>query len=637
MKYKTTNGRKRIIGHKRGRCVAMVALVGLLLGLLGQPAAGQLAITEAMSSASTNGLADFWELTNFGTNNISLTGYRWNDNNGGRLEDYVPLDGLTISNLETIIFVIQANSVITNAQMFRDWWGPSLPATTRIFFYSGMGNGLGPSGDSIRLWGPDATNDNDTADSVDFGIARRGSTFTYDPATGLFGFYSVTNVPGVFRSALHNDIGSPGVTAGSIPIRILAQPVSVAICAGTDTGFSVKAAGLPRPHYQWFFNGLPVAGGTSPTLLVLNPQPTNAGNYQVEISSDTNLLLSTTVTLTVDAEPKPPTVFTPFTDVQVLSNETARFFAPVCALPMPTFQWCSNGVTVAGATNRTLVIKNCQPAMSGTLFCVNITNSLGGTSICARLTVLPKPNLVITEVMPSPSDCVLSTDWFEITNFGSNAVSLLGYRFATGNGSSPSLEGARVITNNTLLQPGESAVFVRGFDLQKFIEWWGDALPPSLVLISYSGIGLGAASDQLHFWGPGTEDPLDVITEVIWAGTSPGVSKYYLDNVGGGFDDPSLPGEGGAFVAAQCSDVGSPGYTNNPPPRFVRILRDGAGATLRWRSISNATYHLKWKSELSAATWTPLVTRTATSWVEMYVDATATNSVQRFYFLEKLP
>ena len=275
--------------------------------------------------------------------------------------------------------------------------------------------------------------------------------------------------------------------------------------------------------------------------------------------------------------------------------------------------------------------------MSGALFCVNITNSLGGTSICARLTVLPKPNLVITEVMPSPStNCVASSDWFEVTNVGSNAVNLLGYRFASGNGAAPALEGARVVTNNAIVPPGESAVFVRRFDLEKFVEWWGDALPPHLVLIPYSGIGLRAITDELYLWGPGTEDPNDLITYVAWAGTSAGVSKYFLDNVDGQ-DFPSVPGERGAFVAAQCNDIGSPGYTNNPPPRFIRIGRDAAGLTLRWRALPGSNYQLKWKSDLNAANATPLVTRTATNWVETYVDATATNAARRFYFLEKLP
>ncbi len=608
--------------------------------LLGPAASGQLAITEAMSSPSTNALADFWELTNFGTNDLSLDGYHWNDNLGGRLGDWVSLDGVTISNRETILFIIQADSIITNEQAFRDWWGPRLPATTRIFFYTGGGNGLGSGGDSIHLWGPGATNDNDFIDSVEFGSARRGSTFTYDPSTGLFGYYSATNDSETFRSALYHDLGSPGVTAGPVPIQILAHPASVATCPGIDASFSVRAGGLPRPKYRWFFNGVPIAGATAPTLTIFNPQPAHAGSYQVEISSATNLLRSEVATLTVDATRGPPTILAPFTDVEVLSNETARFYSPVCAQPPPTFQWLSNGVVLTGATNRTLVIKNCQPAMSGTLFCVNVTNILGGLGICARLSVLPKPSLVITEVMPSPStNCGLSSDWFEVTNFGSNAVNLLGYRFATGNGFAPSLVGARVVTNNAIVQPGESAVFVRRLDVRRFFEWWGDALPPNLVLVPYSGTGLRGGvdgQDQLCLWGPGADDPLDTIAQVSWAGSSVGVSKYYLDNVDG-LDFASVPGVGGAFVAGQCGDLGSPGYTTNPPPRIVGIDRDDGGTTLRWRAVPGATYQLQWKEDLSASRGTLLATRTATNWVESFRDAGARQATRRFYILERLP
>src|SRR4051812_46668763 len=63
-------------GHERRRLVALALLSAILLGLATvRPAAGQLAITEAMSAASTNILADFWELTNFGTNDINLAGF----------------------------------------------------------------------------------------------------------------------------------------------------------------------------------------------------------------------------------------------------------------------------------------------------------------------------------------------------------------------------------------------------------------------------------------------------------------------------------------------------------------------------------------------------------------------------------
>ena len=112
----------------------MAVAAAILLGWV-RPAACQLAITEALSSASkslganTNlaSLSDYWELTNFGTEPINLNGYRWNDNFGGLYgNDVKSLDGLVIATNESIIFV-QSDGSLTNVQGFLDWWGSGLP------------------------------------------------------------------------------------------------------------------------------------------------------------------------------------------------------------------------------------------------------------------------------------------------------------------------------------------------------------------------------------------------------------------------------------------------------------------------------------------------------------------------------
>src|SRR5215470_15634748 len=99
------------------------ALLALLTTLL--KIHGQLAITEIMSSASTNlgpsqvtQNSDFWELTNFGTNTVSLSGYRFDDSdNNLAAADPTPFDGLSIGPGESIVFV--QNNVNTNETQFR--------------------------------------------------------------------------------------------------------------------------------------------------------------------------------------------------------------------------------------------------------------------------------------------------------------------------------------------------------------------------------------------------------------------------------------------------------------------------------------------------------------------------------------
>src|SRR5688572_3094222 len=89
--------------------ICTVSAWTFLAAVLSAPA--QLAITEVMSSASstlgTNAVGshpDFWELTNFGTNVIDLTDYRFNDSGGFQGATGEIFAGRTIAPGESIIF-----------------------------------------------------------------------------------------------------------------------------------------------------------------------------------------------------------------------------------------------------------------------------------------------------------------------------------------------------------------------------------------------------------------------------------------------------------------------------------------------------------------------------------------------------
>jgi hypothetical protein len=82
----------------------------------------QLVITEVMSQASTNlGTAlvaqnsDYWELSNFGTNALDLTGYKWNDDAGGLAgADSTPFQGLIVAPGQSVVFVESTAGGSTN-------------------------------------------------------------------------------------------------------------------------------------------------------------------------------------------------------------------------------------------------------------------------------------------------------------------------------------------------------------------------------------------------------------------------------------------------------------------------------------------------------------------------------------------
>jgi hypothetical protein len=621
--------------------MAGAALAWLCAGLLAPWTHGQLAITEAMSSASqrfgTNvvtTLSDFWELTNFGTNEIDLTGYQWNDSTGGLAgANDLPFRNLRIRPRESIIFVETNDTDMATAEAFRAWWG--LGDNLKIIPYLGAGYGLSPIGDGIRLWGPGAGEDN-FVDQVDFGDARQGSTFTYHAGTGLFGYYSVEGVDGAFKAATRDDVGSPGVVTGPVELQFLSELTDVSVCAGIDAKFSVTAGGLPRPRYQWYFNSNALAGQTAATLTIRNAQAGNAGDYFVEISNGFEVKRSTNVSLSINTNLTPPVPFARFGDVAGLIGETARFSAVACALPPATYRWLTNGTPVPEATNRTLEFPNASLEMSGTLVCVEIVNSLGSTNLCARLTVSPKPRLEITEVMALAStNCHDHGDWFEITNRGTNDVDMFGYRFASGDGRPPSLKGAFLITNSVVLRPLESAVFVERLTAEEFAQWWGrGAFPSDLQIVSYFGQGLSQTGDELYLWSAGTEDDNDYITNVSFAASIHGVSKYFDDDACWPGCD-SVMDERGAFQAATCGDVGSPGYTENSPARLLSISRTEAGMMLQWRAIAGRTYLLKSAQQLIGGNWTLVVSHQANASVVSFTDATAPAG-QRFYMVEEV-
>lgn len=135
-----------------------------------------LRITEVMSSSGTGGTSDWFELTNYGTSAVDITGFRMDDNSFS-FGASVLLNGVSsIGAGESVIF-FESTTATPDVGIFRTFWGGL--SGVQVGFYNGSGAGVSFSsaGDGAVMY--DATGTQMTQQAV-FGAATTGFSFYFD-------------------------------------------------------------------------------------------------------------------------------------------------------------------------------------------------------------------------------------------------------------------------------------------------------------------------------------------------------------------------------------------------------------------------------------------------------------------------
>ena len=89
------------------------------------------------------------------------------------------------------------------------------------------------------------------------------------------------------------------IRKGVIGPAIGVQPQGAIVTAGSNVTLNVTAYGTPAVAYQWFRNGLLVAGATNAALAFPNIQLASAGNYTVLVSNTIGSVTSVVATLAI--------------------------------------------------------------------------------------------------------------------------------------------------------------------------------------------------------------------------------------------------------------------------------------------------------------------------------------------------
>ena len=143
--------------------------------------------------------------------------------------------------------------------------------------------------------------------------------------------------------------------------------------------------------------------------------------------------------------------------------------------------------------------------------------ALGTITLIALIHSSPAPvaaqgpaTLMVSEVHPSGSGTAYAADWFEVTNTGTTAVDITGWKMDDNSNAFGSALAFRGVTEHSAGQVGD---LLRGprrrLDRRRrswpnfSTAWFGTATPPAGLLIGAyggSGVGLSAGGDAVNLF-----------------------------------------------------------------------------------------------------------------------------------------
>jgi hypothetical protein len=394
-----------------------------------------------------------------------------------------------------------------------------------------------------------------------------------------------------------------GFVSGAGP-TITFQPVNQTGTAQGSVTFSGNATGPGTIRYQWRFNGGVIAGATNNSLVISNVQTSDAGEYQLLALNDFGSALSSVATLTVII---PATITHGPASLVVTNGADAAFtVAATTANPPLRYQWFHNGVLIPGATNSAYSLTNVEEAVHGGDYVVAVSDAVATIqSAPATLTILFLPSLV----QPVPP--------LRITTVVGQTVQLSAQTV----GTRPMLyRWRRVLTN------GANAIIANHF-VNSHTDFLTISNIPSAFDNAYFTVTLTNAA-YFAINRTYTNSILTVLADTNGNGIPDTWESAYFGSPTGANRDEDADGDS---MSNWAEYVAGTNPTN--AASYLKVGHPAPGAAeITFEAVSNRTYSVFYKDDLSAALWmrlTDIVARSS-NWTAVATDDAAATT-NRFY------
>jgi hypothetical protein len=393
----------------------------------------------------------------------------------------------------------------------------------------------------------------------------------------------------------------------ALPV-ITNQPVSQVVPLGGTASFAVKASGSGL-KYQWFQNGLRLAGATNSTLIRSNAQAAMVGDYVVAVTNNTAQgLLSTVAVLEIG----------PFANARSVDK------VEDLVTNTPLFQAAATGPSVSIGSIGTQILNTTNSTTSANE--IPHCGVVGGASRWFQLRAGGTATMVVD-------------------TFGTPFDTLLAIYTSTGAGAYPS----RLITCNDNAGPGglwSRVTFPATNAVNYFVAVDGPAGVSGTVVLNWA---LGSAPSATNSASPSNQlvslgAPL-ILTAPVTNGVPPPAWQWYLDGtaLAGATNRTLTVGvsgrtNGGTYAVVTANALGAVtaqvAQVTVKVPLRLDVALDAQGARLSGTNTSPSLL-VRWSTNL--ANWFPLYTNSVPDRPFSFLDVAPSNRPRRFYQALPLP